>query len=305
MSKLLVVGASGFVGGHLARGLLASGHTVRCLARKPASVDDLKAAGCEIVQGDISDAASMLRAMEGVQAVYISIHTLSPQPGSAAGQGFMDVEQQGLENIVAACRAHGARRLIYVTSLGITADSPSRWLTGRWKTQQSLLNSGLDVTVICPGQIVGVGGRGFDNMVASARKRVAVSMGNGQGKWRGIAVDDLVYDLIGVLDEPRAFGQCYDVGCNDVLTYNQMIDLAADVLGRPRPIKIDIPKGLLIAFAPLIERMTHYPPGAVTSYLKTQNADGVGDPAPIHALLPKPPMSYRQAVERALKGGVD
>ena len=177
------------------------------MARNPARVQDLATSGCEIVQGDVSDLASMQRALESVQAIYVSIHTLSPQSGSAAGQGFMEVERKGLQNIVAACQRHGVRRLIYVTSLGIVRDAPSAWVRGRWETEQFLLHSGLDVTVIRPGQIVGVGGRGFDMMVRQARKPVAIVMGSGQQKMRSIAIDDLVYYLVGVLKNPLAYAQ--------------------------------------------------------------------------------------------------
>ncbi len=220
MKKILVIGASGFIGRHVAQALLADGYAVRCLARNPARVQDLATTRCEIVQGDISDLASMQHALESVQAAYISIHTLSPQHANTAGQGFMEVEMNGLQNIVAACRTHGVRRLIYVTSLGIAPDAPSAWLRGRWQTEQFLLNSGLDVTVIRPGQIVGVGGRGFDMMVGQAKRQVAIMMGSGQQKWRNIALDDLVYYLVGALNDPRAYGQCYDVGCDGILTNN-------------------------------------------------------------------------------------
>ena len=142
MRKILVIGASGFVGGHVARALLASGHEVRCLARQPAKVQDLATAGCEVVAGDISDLASLEQALESVGAVYILFHTLAPQHASTAGQGFMDIEMKGLQNIVAACRPHGVRRLIYVTSLGITPDGPGEWVRGRWETEQYLLKSG-------------------------------------------------------------------------------------------------------------------------------------------------------------------
>jgi uncharacterized protein YbjT (DUF2867 family) len=73
----------------------------------------------------------------------------------------MDVEKTGLQNIMKACNKHGVRRLIYVTSIGITPDAPSAWLRGRWQTEQFLFGSGFDVTVIRPGMIVGRGGTGF------------------------------------------------------------------------------------------------------------------------------------------------
>jgi uncharacterized protein YbjT (DUF2867 family) len=85
MTKLLIIGASGFVGRRLAQALLSERYAVRCLARHLAKVQELATNGAEIVQGDISDPTSMHRALESVQAAYISIHTLSPQHASTAG----------------------------------------------------------------------------------------------------------------------------------------------------------------------------------------------------------------------------
>ncbi len=301
MQKVLVIGASGFVGKHLARALLADGYEVRCLARNPTKVEDLAALGCEVVQGDISDLTSLQRALDSVQAVYISIHTLSPQHANTKGQGFMDVELNGLKNIVAACQTHGVRRLIYLTSLGVAPKTRSAWTRERWKAQQFLLGSGLDVTVIQPGQIVGVGGMGFDMMASQAKRSVAVMLANGKQKWRNIAVDDLVYYLVGVLNDSRSFGQCFEVGCDDILSNDQMVDVAAEVLGRPHPRKVHVPRRLLRSLVPLIERAGKLPKGAIKGLLDGMTNDMIGDPAPIRAILPRPRLPYRQAVERAIK----
>ncbi|MDQ2841185.1 MAG: SDR family NAD(P)-dependent oxidoreductase [Acidobacteriota bacterium] len=293
MRRILVIGASGFLGRHIARALLRDDYAVDCLARNPSRVQDLVEAGCEVTQGDISDLASVQRALQSVDAVYVSIHTLSPQPASAAGQGFMEVERNGLENIVTACRTNSVRRLIYVTFLGISPDSPSAWVRGRWEAEQFLLKSGLDVTVIRPAQIVGVGGRGFDMMVGGAKKSVAMMMASAQQRNRNIALDDLVYYMVGVLNDPRAYGQCYDVGCDDILTNDQMMDIAAEVLGRKHPLKIHISPTLLGALAPVIERVSKFPRGAIKGIVDSFEADAIGDPRPIRVILPRPPLPYR------------
>ncbi len=305
MEKILVIGASGFVGRKIAGALLADTYAVRCLARNPSRLQDLGESGCEIVGGDMTDFASMQGALESVKAAYISIHTLSPQHANTAGQGFMEIEMGGLQNIVKACRVRGVRRLIYLTSLGIAPDASNTWVRERWKTEEFLLQSGLDVTIIRPGQIVGVGGRGFDMMVSQAKRPVSLNLfGGGQQKMRNIGIDDLVYYLVGVLNDPRTYGQRYEVGCDDVLTNNQMIDVAAKLLGRHRPIKIDIPRTLLKALAPLIERAGKLPKGAIKGVLDGRGTDLDGDPMPIRTILPRPPLSYRQAVEQALTGSV-
>jgi len=260
----------------------------------------LAAADCEIVRGDIADLASMQRAMESIQAVYISIHTLSPQQTNGARPRFMDIEKNGLQNVVTACRSHGVHRAVYVTSLGIAPDAPSEWLRERWQTERLLLNSDVDATVIRPGNIVGVGGRGFDTIMSQAKRRIAITLSGNRPKMRTIALDDLIYYLGGVLDDPRASQQCYDVGNDDVLAVNQMIDIVAEILGRGHPVKIQVPHALLGTFAPLIERISKLPTGAMEGFVDSLKPDPVDDPMPIRAILPRPLLSFRQAAERAL-----
>jgi uncharacterized protein YbjT (DUF2867 family) len=297
MKRILVIGASGFVGGYLARALLGEGFAVRCLARRPESIAALAGAGCEAVAGDVSDPASLERALEGVAAVYVSIHTLSPQKGAG---GFMDIEKQGIRNLIAACKAQGVRRLIQVTSLGVERDAPSLWTRERWQEEQELIASGLDVTFLHPGMIVGIGGRGFGMTVAQAKSRVALVIGNGRSRMRGIWVGDLVYYLIGALDEPRTFGQAYDVGNDDVPSTDEMIDTVAAVIGKAPPVKIHVPLAVLCALVPLLERVAKTPPGALKDIAASLGHDGIGDPLPIRAVLPRTLLPFRDAVAKAL-----
>ncbi len=300
MKKVLIIGASGFIGRHLSKALLAAGYAVRCLARNVAKVEDLAAAGCEVVPGDIADLAAVRRAVEAVDAVYISIHTLSPQPGSGTGSRFMDVEKTGVQNVITACRASGVRRVVYVTSLGVSAAERSEWLRERWHTEQLLLTSGLDATVVRPGFVVGAGGLGFDTVVGNAKRRFSFSLSGDKPKMRTIAVDDLVYYLVGVLDEPRAYGQGYDVGNDDILSTNQLIDGTADLLGRPHPVKLQLPLGLMGAGAPLIERLGKLARGTIKGLVDGVQVEMIGDPLPLRALLPRPLLPFPQAVKRAL-----
>jgi uncharacterized protein YbjT (DUF2867 family) len=297
---VLIIGASGFIGRHLTKVLLAEGYAIRCLARDPDRVENLAADGCEIVQGDISDLSSVQHAIESVQSVYIAIHTLSPQPSSGRGSRFMDIEKNGLQNVITACRSCGVQRVIYVTSLGISPDEPSEWLRERWHSEQLLLNSGLNATVIRPGYIVGVGGRGFDTIVSNAKRRIAINLGGDRPKMRTIAIDDLVYYLVGVLNEPRAYRQCYDVGNDDVLSINQLTDITSDILGWPHPVKLLLPLAPLGALAPLIERVGKLSRGTIKGFVDSLKVDAIGDPLPIRTILPRPLLSFRQAVEQAL-----
>ncbi len=300
MKTVLVIGASGFVGRHLTKALVAKGYAIRCLARNPAKLADLAAAGCEIVQGDIADLSSVQRATASAEAVYIAIHTLSPQQTGAARARFMEIEKNGVQNVITACWSSGARRVVYLTSLGVSATEKSEWLRERWNAEQLLLGSGLDATVIQPGYIVGVGGRGFETVVSNAGRRVAVTFGGDSPKMRTIAVDDLAYYMVGVLEDPRTYGQCYEVGNDEILSINQLIDITAETLGHGRPIKVQMPLALLGAFAPLIGRLGKLPGGAMKGMVDSLSVDMSGNPMPIRHILPQPLLTFRQALERAL-----
>ncbi|MCD0467023.1 SDR family oxidoreductase [Flavobacterium sp. ENC] len=301
MKNVLVIGASGFVGSYLTKQLLADSYKVRCLARSPDKIKYFAEEGCEIFKGDISDFASVKSALAAIDAVYICIHTLAPQHENTLEKEFMDIELNGLQNIVQACKDNGVDRIVYLTSLGISEGNKDAWTSGRWKTQQYLLNSGLNVTVIQPGMIVGIGGQGFNMALANAQKSVSFVLGNGRNKFRCIAINDLTYYLAGVQNKEEAYGKCYEVGSDDVLTADQLIDSAADVLGRRHPSKIHIPFALLRFFSPLIQLISKSPKGAIKGVLDGLGADMVGDPSDIRQLLSRPTLSYKQSVECALK----
>jgi NADH dehydrogenase len=300
MRTVLVLGGTGLTGRRLVEALLQEGFLVRCAVRNLDAARARLPAAAELVRGDIADRASIEEAVRGCEAVFNCVHTLSPQKGAAPGETFVDTELRGLENVVAACRIHGVRRVLYVTFLGITPDTRSIWARGRWKAEQMLLGSGLDVTILRPGQIVGRGGFGFDTTLANARRRVALILGGGRNRMQNIALDDLVHYLVRSLDEPRTFGRAFDVGGDEAFTTDEMVDVAARVLGRRPPWKLHLLPWLLAPFAGLFERLAGLPRGAFADLLLGLDADLVGDVGPIRAIIPLTPMPYAQAVERAL-----
>ena len=302
MKKILIIGASGFVGGYLAKQLLADGYTVRCLARTPDKIHNLATAGCELVRGDISDIVSLQNATKSVEAVYVSIQTVAAQPANTGSKDFMDVELAGLQNIVNACKQNGVNRVIYITFLGASPDAKSSWIRGRWKAEQLLLNSSLNATIIRPGMIAGIGGQGFNALVSNAKKGTAMVMGTGKQRFRTIAISDLVYYLEGVLNEPKAFGQAYDVGGDEMLNMDQMIDMVADIMKRPHPKKFHIPMGGMRALSFIIEPLIKMQKGALKGLVDSMKTEVIGvDHKAITKLLPRTLLTFKQAAQKAIE----
>ena len=301
MKKILVIGASGFVGRNVTQQLAADGYSVRCLARKPNKISDLAAAGCEVVQGDISDSASLQKATLSVDAVYISIQTAAAQHATKSSTDFMDVELAGMQNIVNACKQNHVSRIIYISFLGVSHDAKSSWIRGRWKAEQLLLKSGLNATIIRPGMIVGIGGQGFNAVVGNAKKSTAIVMGNGKQRFRCIAISDLVYYLEGVLNEPKAFGQAFDVGGDELYNMDEMIDVVADILNKPHPKKFHLPMGGLRALSFMLEPMMKMQKGALKGLIDSMKTELIGaDPKAIRKILPRPLLTFHQSAEKAI-----
>ncbi len=118
---------------------------------------------------------------------------------------------------------------------------------------------------------------------------------------QNIAISDLVYYLICVLQEPRAYKQAYNVGSDDVLTNDEMMDVAADLLGKAHPRKMHLPQAIPRMMAPMMERGAKLSKGYIKTILDCAGVPMTGDCLPIRAILPKPILSYREAVQEALR----
>jgi len=294
---VLVIGATGFLGRSVVASLGRHGYSVRCMARTPERAADLAGDGIEIVRGDYLDAGNVERASDGVAAVIICVHTLTPQGASAAGQGFMDVEAAGLRNVVAACEAHGVRRVMYVTSIGVEENASSSWLRGRWLTEQSLFDSGLDVTAIRPGMIVGRGGDGFGIVARGATTRFAVAMGSPRQIFRTVAVTDLADDIVDLMAQPAAVGRAFEMGSDDLLTMRQMMSVAATSIGRRRAVTLFVPASLIRLVAPLVERIARMPHGALRGLVGDgPRHDMIGDPTAVRAVLGRTDRPFRDSI---------
>ncbi|GAA1641748.1 SDR family oxidoreductase [Actinoplanes couchii] len=293
---VLVLGGTGFLGRRLVAALKTAGHRVRCLVRDPSRAPE----GVAIVAGDMLDPVAVAAATEGTRAVYFCVHTLSKQVSDG---DFMDIEQAGLRNVLDAAHRHGVRRMLYVTAIGTAPDAGSSWGRGRARTERMLFDSGLDVTVLRPGMIVGLGGDGFGMVARGARSAVTVLLASRTQRFRTVWVDDLASALVEVLDEPRSYGRHFDVGSDDVLTIGEMMDSAADHLGRRHPIRIHLPRRVIAGVAPLIERVAGMPRGAVAGFVGPgADADMIGDTTEIRRLLPRAPRGYREAMVSSLSG---
>ena len=292
--KILVTGATGYIGGRLVERLLQSGYDVRVMAREAGRAAARSWADrVEIVEGDLLKPESLTAALEGIDVAYYLVHSM------ASGADFEERDRAAARNFVAA--GAGLRQVIYLG--GILPVDPDRGARSAHLESRGeigrILREGLPTTEFRAGPVIGGGSASFE-MVRYLTERLPAMIAP---KWilnevRPIGIRDALSYLVAAVGREDALGPI-DIG-TDPLTFKQMMEGYAGVRGLPRliiPVPVLAPRlaalwvGLVTPISnaiavPLIEGVVH---------------PVVGDTSRARALFPEiEPISYEEAVTRAL-----
>jgi nucleoside-diphosphate-sugar epimerase len=262
---VLITGASGFIGMHLARLLVARGRRVSCLVRPTSDVKELLAAGVELVTGDVNDRAAVSRVIASSNArVVFHLAGLVRAMSSAE---FMRVNAEGVEAVAAACMERPEPPLLVLVS-SLAAAGPSGAVPrtesdpplpvsdyGRSKLagEQAAARyaGGLPITIVRPGAVFGAGDRGmYEVFNAVARSGMHVVCGRGDRRISLIAVADLVECIVLAAEKgerlvPGDAGRgIYLAGAED-LSHVELGSAIAHALGKRVPRIVRVPGGLM------------------------------------------------------------
>lgn len=216
-SKILLTGATGYVGGRLLAELEKSGRPLRCLSRHPESLVPRVAANTEVVRGDISDAVSLRTALQGVDTAYYLIHSMA-SPGD-----FAESDRVAAHNFAQAARLAGVRRIIYLGGLGSGSDLSSH-LASRQEVGRILRESGVPTLELRASIIIGSGSLSFE-MIRALVDRLPFMI---IPKWvrvkaQPIAIEDVIDYLIASLDFPHDVSRVFEIGGADVASYQDIM----------------------------------------------------------------------------------
>jgi uncharacterized protein YbjT (DUF2867 family) len=227
--RVLVTGATGYVGGRLAPRLAAAGHQVRCLTRSAGRLRDVPwAADVEIVEGDVTDPESLRRAMDGVEVAYYLVHSLGRRD-------FERLDREGATNLASAADAAAVKRLVYLGGPDPADPKASAHLRSRHEVAEILLKARTPAVVLRAPVIIGSGSASFEMLrYLTERLPVMVCPRWVRNRIQPIAIRDVLHYLIELADDPDGTNRAFDIGGPDVLTYEQMMRRYAAVAGLRR-----------------------------------------------------------------------
>jgi len=244
--RVLVTGASGFLGGSIVPDLVGRGHEVVALARSAVAASAVTELGAEVLRGDLDDPAGL--------------HAAFSRSGADALTNLASLGFGHAPIIVAAAEGAGIGRAVFVSTTAIFTSLPAASRAVRIAAEETIQASGLRWTIVRPTMIYGrPGDRNLSRLLAFVRRSPVVPLpGGGHRLIQPVHVDDLAGFIATALDSDAAVGRAYDVAGPEPLTLREIVEATGQALGR-RPRVVSLPLGPAIAAVRVYERLSSKP----------------------------------------------
>ena len=295
--RILVSGATGYVGSRLIPRLAACGHDVVCMVRDVSRVPPQTAESPRLVIADALQPPSLVAAMQGVDVAYYLIHSMS-----ASGGDFQQRDWQAAQNFAIAAQQAGVRRIIYLGGLASQTAQISQHLKSRHETGEALRKFGPPVTEFRAGIIVGNGSVSFE-LIRYLTERLPVMI---CPRWvvtrtQPIAIDDVLDYLVAALQSPESTGQMIEIGGATIETYRSMMLTYARARGLRRwLLRVPVLTPRLSSY--WLRLVTPVPTAIARPLIEGLRTEVVCKSNRAHELFPAiRPMSYDAAIAKTLE----
>ncbi len=233
--KVCVAGGTGLLGRAIVPALINAGHEVAILSRSDPSRDPVDPRATW-VRGDVTDPASLISALRGMDAVVDAVQfPNSPVENPKKGYTFERIDLGGTKNLVDAAKAAGVPRFIGLSGAGAAEDARYHWLRFKWQEEQHIQASGLTWTIFRPSWIYGPRDVSLNRFLGFAKFLPFIPViGNGKIRLNPLFVDDLAAHVAAAPGRPAAENRLFEIGGPDVLTMDEIIRTALRVRGKKR-----------------------------------------------------------------------
>lgn len=287
--RVAVVGASGFVGGRLVPVLVERGHAVVALTRRPAEYRG----PADPCFADLDDHPSLVRALSGVQAVYLLAHSLGTE-------SFAEREARQAEALRDAAAEAGLELIVFLGGLGREEDALSPHLRSRRRVEEILRSGGVKVTVVRSGIILGAGSAAWEMLRQLVEiLPITVSDPRADTLTQPIAVSDAITYLADVIDHESCRGLTLEIGGADAISYREMPERFASLTQRSR-LRVRVPWLPDAVAAAGVELLTDVDGSTAQDLLGSMSTEAVVTDRRVHDLLPRTVLGFDDAVRAAL-----
>ena len=265
--KVAIFGATGFVGSYLVDRLLADGHTPRVLVRAGSESKLRAPERCEVVSGEIGDAAAVARCLEGADAAIYNIGLLREFPDK--GVTFEAMHYTGAVTAIDAAVRGGVRRFVLMSANGAKPEGTGYQST-KYRAEQYLAGSGLDWTVFRPSVVFG-DPRGLQEFCSQLRDEMISPPipaplfheglwpgGAGRFRMSPVAIENVAAAFVASLDEPASHGRIFPLGGPEALEWRKIIETIAAASGKKK-LMVPAPVGVVSAVAAVLDRFAWFP----------------------------------------------
>jgi len=303
--RVLLTGATGFVGSHMLQRLVADGHEVRTLLRDPAklaqgdraSLVSTSAPGrVEAIAGDVVTGAGLSHAAQGC-AVVIHLVGIIMETRAAT---FEKTHHRGTINVVNAAKKAGVRRFVQMSALGARPDGVSGYQTTKWAAEEVVRASGMEWVILRPSIIFGPRDGFVTQMVEVMRSAPLVRPVPGHGRYpfRPVYIADVVECFVQSLTSREATSQTIALVGGEELTLNELLAAIAECVGVSKP-ALHVPLPIMYINAAILGAILPKPP-VTTDQLRMLREGSTADPEPMRRIFHLNPTGFREGLKKYL-----